>query len=166
MITTPNYLNPGDTIGIVCPAGYMNIEKAQTCINVLQEWGYKIKVGKTLGSDSQNYFSGNDEERLNDFQQMLDDDEVKAILCARGGYGIGRIIEQINFKKFKKTPKWIIGFSDVTILHSHIYSNYKISTIHAPMASAFNDEGYKNEFVHSLKNVLEGNKIKYESAVH
>ncbi|HLK28011.1 MAG TPA: LD-carboxypeptidase [Puia sp.] len=166
MITIPPYLNSGDTIGIVCPAGYMALEKAQTCINVLQEWGYKVKIGKTLGSDSQNYFSGTDEERLDDFQQMLDDDEVKAILCARGGYGIGRIIEQISFKKFKHSPKWIIGFSDVTILHSHIYSNYKISTLHAPMASAFNDEEYKNEFVQSLKNVLEGKKIKYECAVH
>lgn len=166
MIRTPSYLQKGDTIGIVCPAGYMSLEKAQTCINTLQDWGYKIKIGKTLGSDSQNYFSGTDEERLNDFQQMLDDDEVKGILCARGGYGIGRIIEQINFKKFQQTPKWVIGFSDVTILHSHIYSNYKIATLHAPMASAFSDEGYKNEFVQSLKNVLEGKKVKYQCAVH
>jgi muramoyltetrapeptide carboxypeptidase len=166
MITTPPYLNSGDTIGILCPAGYMNLEKAQTCINVLQEWGYKVKIGKTLGSDSQNYFSGTDEERLNDFQDMLNDDEVKAILCARGGYGIGRIIEQINFKKFRHHPKWIIGYSDVTVFHSHIYSNYKISTLHAPMASAFNDGEDKNEFVQSVKNALEGKKIKYECAVH
>jgi muramoyltetrapeptide carboxypeptidase len=166
MTRIPSYLEPGDTIGIVCPAGYMSLEKAQTCINTLQDWGYKVKIGKTLGSDSQNYFSGTDEERLNDFQQMLDDHEVKAILCARGGYGIGRIIEQINFKKFKQNPKWIIGFSDVTILHSHIYSNYKIATLHAPMASAFNDERYKSAFVQSLKNALEGKKIKYQCAVH
>jgi len=166
MIKFPPYLEHGDTIGIVCPAGYMALEKAQTCINVLQEWGYKVKIGKTLGSDSQNYFSGTDEERLDDFQQMLDDDEVGAILCARGGYGIGRIIEQINFKKFAHNPKWIIGFSDVTILHSHIYSNYKIATFHALMASAFNDEGYKDEFVLSLKNALEGKKIKYQCSVH
>ena len=166
MIKTPSYLNVGDTIGIVCPAGYMNLEKVQTCINTLQDWGYKVKTGKTLNSDSQNYFSGTDEERLNDFQQMLDAAEVKAILCARGGYGIGRIIDQINFKRFKQNPKWIIGFSDVTILHSHIYSNYKIATLHGPMASAFNDDGYKNEFVLSLKNAMEGKKIKYECAVH
>jgi len=159
-------LNVNDTIGIICPAGYMSLERSQRCINTLQEWGYKIKIGKTLGSDSENYFSGTDEERLLDLQQMLDDDEVKAIFCARGGYGIGRIIEQINFKKFKQYPKWIIGFSDVTILHSHLYVNYKISSLHAPMASAFNDEGDKNEFVLSLKNILEGKKIKYECAIH
>jgi muramoyltetrapeptide carboxypeptidase len=144
----------------------MSLEKAQACIDTFESWGYKIKIGKTLGSDSQNYFSGNDEERLTDLQQMLDDDEVKAVFCARGGYGIGRIIEQINFKKFKKDPKWIIGFSDVTILHSHIYSNYKIASLHAPMASAFNNDEYKNEFVQSLKNVLEGKKIKYDCAIH
>jgi muramoyltetrapeptide carboxypeptidase len=166
MIKTPPYLQAGDTIGMVCPAGYMNFEKAQTCINTFESWGYKIKIGKTLGSDSQNYFSGNDEERLADLQKMLDDDEVSAVFCARGGYGIGRIIEQINFKKFKKSPKWIIGFSDVTILHSHIYSNCKIASMHAPMASAFNNDEYKNEFVQSLKNVLEGQKIKYDCAIH
>ena len=166
MIKMPQYLQPNDTIGIVCPAGFMPLEKAQTCINVLQEWGYKIKLGKTLGSDSQNYFSGTDEERLNDFQQMLDDDEVKAILCARGGYGVGRIIENINFKKFKKNPKWIIGFSDITVLHAHIHSNYKIATLHAPMAAAFNDEEFKNEYVQSLKNALEGRKARYECLSH
>jgi muramoyltetrapeptide carboxypeptidase len=166
MIKSPPYLQTGDTIGVVCPAGYMSFEKAQACINAFESWGYKLKIGKTLGSDSQNYFSGNDDERLSDFQQMLDDNEVKAILCARGGYGIGRIIDKVDFKKFKKNPKWIIGFSDVTIFHSHIYANHKISSIHAPMASAFNDDEYKNEFVQSLKNVLEGKKIKYDCALH
>lgn len=156
MITKPPYLKKGDTIGIVCPAGYMEAEKAQTCVNTLQEWGYKVKPGKTVGSDSMNYFSGTDEERLADLQQMLDDDEISAILCGRGGYGTGRIIERLRFKQFKKRPKWIIGYSDITILHSHIYSNYYISTLHSPMASAFNDGGHNNEYVLSLKNALEG----------
>ena len=151
MIKTPPYLQKGDTIGLVCPAGYMPLEKAQTCINTLQEWGYNVRIGNTLDSDSENYFSGTDEERLNDFQQMLDDDEVKAILCARGGYGTTRIIDDLSFKKFKEKPKWIIGFSDITILHSHLYSNYNISSLHAPMAAAFNEGGKDNEFVLSLK---------------
>jgi muramoyltetrapeptide carboxypeptidase len=166
MIKIPPYLLPGQTIALVCPAGFMNIEKAQTCIDTLQQWGYKVKVGVTVGSHSSNYFSGTDAERLNDLQQMLDDDEVHAILCARGGYGLTRIIDHLNFKKFKKHPKWIIGFSDITVLHAHIYSNYGISTLHAPMAGAFNGEGYKNEFVQSLKNVFEGKKIKYECPSH
>ncbi|MBS1667235.1 MAG: LD-carboxypeptidase [Bacteroidetes bacterium] len=166
MIKIPPYLKAGDCIGVVCPAGYMALEKAQTCILTLQDWGYQVKIGKTLGSQSPNYFSGTDEERLQDFQQMLDDDEVKAILCARGGYGVGRIIDQINFKQFKKCPKWVIGFSDVTVLHAHIHSNFKIATLHAPMASAFNDGGYENEYVLSLKHALEGMKSKYQIPTH
>ncbi len=144
----------------------MDKEKATTCIQVLQEWGYKVKPGKTLGSDSATYFSGTDDERLADLQEMLDDDAVKAILCGRGGYGTGRIIDRLNFKQFRHHPKWIIGFSDITVLHSHIYSNYKIAGLHAPMAAAFNEEGYKNEFVQSLKHALEGKKLKYECGVH
>lgn len=163
---TPPYLKPGDTIGIVCPAGYMPFEKTKTCIDTLQQWGYIVKTGLTLGSVSENYFSGTDEERLTDFQEMLDDDTIHAVLCGRGGYGVGRIIEQIDFRKFKRNPKWIIGFSDITVLHSHINTNLGISTLHAPMAAAFNDGGAEGEFVLSLKNVLEGKKIKYQCAGH
>jgi muramoyltetrapeptide carboxypeptidase len=166
MIKTPPYLVPGDIIGIVCPAGAMPVEKVSECIRVLNEdWGFQTKVGKTVGNQY-HYFSGTDEERLNDFQQMLDDDTVKAILCARGGYGMTRIIDRINFKKFKKNPKWIIGYSDITVLHSHLYANYYISSLHAPMAGAFNDAGYINRFVQSLKSALQGNKIKYSCGPH
>ena len=167
MIKTPPYLEPGDTIGIVCPAGFMDADKAAECIRVLQEeWGFKVKVGKTLGGDSATYFSGTDEERLSDFQQMLDDDEVKAILCGRGGYGTVRIIDRIDFKKFKKQPKWIIGYSDLTVLHCHLYSQYYISSLHAPMAAAFNDAGYLNRFVQSLQSALTGNWARYTCDSH
>ena len=166
MITTPPYLRPGDTIGIVCPAGAMPVEKVSECIRVVnEEWGFLTRVGNTIGKQF-NYFSGTDEERLNDFQQMLDDDEIKAILCARGGYGMTRIIDSINFKQFKKNPKWIIGFSDITVLHSHLYSNYYISSIHASMAGAFNNEEYKNPYVQSLRKALAGDKIKYNPEPH
>jgi len=167
MIKTPPYLQPGDTIGIVCPAGYMSLEKAAECIRVLrEEWGYNVKIGKTLGGASATYFSGTDEERLTDLQQMLDDDEVKAILCGRGGYGTGRIIEQLDFKKFKKNPKWIIGFSDITVLHSHLYSNYYIASLHAPMAAAFNEAGYINRYVQSLRLALQGTWARYTCEPH
>ena len=175
MIKTPPYLKPGDTIGITCPAGYMTYEKAATCISSLQHWGYKVKVGKLLGSESTNYFSGTDEERLAEFQRLLYDDEVAAILCARGGYGTSRIIDRINFKKFRKKPKWIIGYSDITVLQAHIYSNYKIATMHAPMAGAFNegvqpndagDKRIEDEFIRSLKNTLLGKKHKYIVSTH
>jgi muramoyltetrapeptide carboxypeptidase len=166
MVKVPPSLQPGDTVGITCPAGYMAAEKALTCINTLEQWGYRVKVGKTLGSDSDTYFSGTDEERLHDLQEMLDDDEVKAVLCGRGGYGMGRIIDRLHFNRFKKKPKWIIGFSDITVLHAHLYSNFKIASLHAPMAAAFNDEGYNNEYIQSLKAVLEGKKAKYHCVPH
>lgn len=166
MIRIPPYLKKGDTIGIVCPSGYMTLEKVETSIKALKDWGFNVKVGKTVGSNSQTYFSGTDEERLTDLQTMLDDDEVNAILCGRGGYGLGRIIDRINFKKFKKQPKWLIGYSDITVFHSHLFSNYYISSLHAPMSGGFNDGGYTNEFVLSLKNALLGKKIKYSCAAH
>src|SRR5258708_26219557 len=166
MIKIPPYLQPGDTIAIVCPVGYRPLEKAQTCIGTLAEWGYRVQVGPTLGSASPNYFAGTDKERLADFQQALDDPAVKAILCGRGGYGIGRIIEKIDFDRFKKDPKWIIGFSDVTVLHAHIYSNYKISTLHAPMAGGFNDGGAGPEYFSSPPLYLGGKETKTQCPRH
>jgi muramoyltetrapeptide carboxypeptidase len=165
MITVPPYLKPGDTIGIVCPSGYMPLEKVQTAISVLKEWGFDVKVGVTVGL-KYNYFSGRDEERLEDLQQMMDDDSVKAILCARGGYGLSRIIDKLNFKTFRKNPKWIVGYSDITVLHAHIYSNYKIVSLHSPMAAAFNDDEYKNEYVQSLRKALIGEKSEYSCKPH
>ena len=166
MIKIPPYLKKGATIGITCPAGYMAKEKAATCITILQQWGYQVMVGKTLGSNSNNYFSATDEDRRDELQAMLDDENINTILCGRGGYGVGRIIDALDFTKFKKKPKWIIGFSDITVLHSHIYSNLKIATLHAPMAAAFNDEGFKNEFIQSLQKALAGKKAKYTCAAH
>jgi muramoyltetrapeptide carboxypeptidase len=166
MITIPPYLNPGDAIGIVCPAGYMAAEKAQTCIDTLRCWGFEVKIGKTLGSNSDNYFSGTDDERLEDLQQMLDDDSIKAVLCGRGGYGAGRIIDRVNFKKFRKHPKWIIGYSDVTVFLSHIYTNYKIAGLHSPMAAAFNNGGANNEYVLSMRHLLTGGAANYSCNVH
>jgi len=162
----PPYLKKGDTIGITCPAGYMEKEKAQTCITTLQQWGYEVMIGKTLGNNSKNYFSGTDEERLNELQAMLDDDRIKAILCGRGGYGVGRIIDKIDFKQFKRKPKWVIGFSDITVLHCHLNSKLKIASLHAPMAAAFNNDGFKNEYVLSLQKALTGKKISYQTTIH
>jgi muramoyltetrapeptide carboxypeptidase len=160
MTIIPPYLKPGDKIGIVCPAGYMPFEKAQTCIKTLTEWGFEVITGKTLGNQF-HYFSGTDEERLQDLQQMLDDKNIDAILCARGGYGTGRIIDRLDFVRFVKRPKWIIGFSDITVLHCHLFSNFKIASLHAPMAAAFNDGEFKNQYIESLHDVLIGKKADY-----
>jgi muramoyltetrapeptide carboxypeptidase len=162
----PPYLKNTDCIGITCPAGYMAAEKAQVCINTLMEWGYAVVVGNTLGSDSANYFSGTDEVRIAELQSMLDDKKIHAILFGRGGYGISRIIDKLDFKKFKKNPKWLIGFSDITLLHCHLFSRYNIASIHAPMAAAFNDGAADNDYILSLKNVLSGKPSRYEVAPH
>jgi muramoyltetrapeptide carboxypeptidase len=165
MIILPPYLKKGDTIGIVCPSGFMPYENAQTCIAILQQWGYKVVVGKTLGNQF-HYFSGTDDERLHDLQNMLDDENIHAVLCSRGGYGLSRIIDKIDWRKFKKNPKWIIGFSDITVVHAHINRNLNIASLHAPMASAFNDGEFKNEFIQSLHKAIKGVTSNYNCIVN
>lgn len=164
MITIPPYLKKGDTIGLVAPAGFMHPDKMQTCIETLEDWGYNIALGSTTQSNSETYFSGTDTERLRDLQAMMDDKNIKAILCVRGGYGMSRIVDDINFKKFVKKPKWIIGFSDITVLQAHLLTRYKIASLHAPMAAAFNEGGFSSLYIQSLKDALEGKKAKYDCA--
>lgn len=166
MITIPPYLKKGDTIAITCPAGYMEAQKIKTCVKTLQEWGFQVMVGKTVGSKSTNYFSGTDEERRDEFQALLDEPSIKAILCGRGGYGVTRIIDQLDFNTFKKNPKWIIGFSDITVLHAHVLTKCKTASLHAPMANAFNEGGAKLPYVQSLQKALKGTKMQYTSAPH
>ena len=165
MSKIPDYLRKGDTIGIVCPSGFMQADKAATCISVLKDWGYKVKVGNTLGNQF-HYFAGTDEERRQDLQEMLDNPEVKAILCGRGGYGMSRIIDSLNFTKFKKSPKWIIGYSDITLLHAHLYTKFNIASFHSPMAAAFNDGEFANEFIQTLRKGLKGNRLSYKTSDH
>jgi muramoyltetrapeptide carboxypeptidase len=165
MIKIPPYLKKGDTIGIVCPSGTLSAKKAATCIETLEAWGYKVKIGKTLGTQH-HYFSATDEARAADLQEMLDDKNVQAVLCGRGGYGMSRIIDALDFKTFKKHPKWVIGFSDITLLHNHFTQALKTASLHAPMAAAFNNGGSNNEWVLSLKHALQGKKANYKAATH
>lgn len=160
-MTVPTYLKRGDTIAICCPAGYMPKEKVLSCVSTLQNEGYKVIVGENVGGNSQNYFSGTDEDRLAELQRFLDNKKVHAILCARGGYGISRIVDQLCFKKFLKHPKWIIGFSDVTVLHTYLYTNFKMVSLHASMAAAFNDGGAEAENVKTMVAALKGTKSDY-----
>ena len=162
----PPYLSKGDTIGIVAPAGFMPVDKMQACVETLDAWGYNVQMGETTHSASATYFSGTDNERLDDLQEMLDNPYIHAVLCARGGYGTSRIIDDLNFKRFRKKPKWIIGFSDITVLHSHLYSNYKIASLHAPMAAAFTNGEENNVYIQSLKKALAGEASNYEAPGH
>lgn len=161
----PPYLKPENTIGIVCPSGFMPKERTNKAIETLQQWGFQVKLGKTIGQQY-HYFSGTDEERLADLQNMLDDPSIHAILFGRGGYGLTRIIDQINFSTFVKQPKWLIGFSDITILHTHLLRQYNISSIHGPMAGTFMDYGVDNLSIQSLHKIILGEKMDYSVSTH
>jgi Uncharacterized proteins, homologs of microcin C7 resistance protein MccF len=145
---------------VICP-----LTKTLTCQQTLQSWGFQVRLGKTVGHQHY-YFSGTDAERLQDLQQMIDDPTVDAILCGRGGYGTSRIIDQLNWKKFRQHPKWIIGFSDITVLHSFLIAKLRTASLHAPMANAFNDGGAQDEYVQSLRKALTGKNANYTCAVH
>lgn len=165
MYHIPPYLVEGDTIGLICPSGHMPGPKVEACFRTLQTWGYNVKVGTTVGHQF-HYFSGTDERRLKDVQDMLDDDEVRAVLCARGGYGLSRIIDDIDFTHFKKNPKWIIGYSDITLLLNHINARFKICAMHAPMAGAFNEAAADDKYLLSLKDALLGFTSHYDCPAH
>lgn len=161
----PAYLKKGDTIGITCPAGFITTDDILPAVLKIKEWGFDVKIGDTVGKKDFT-FGGTDAERLADFQTMLDDKNIKAILCARGGYGAIRIIDKIDFTKFVAHPKWIIGFSDITVLHSHINHNFGIATIHSKMCNSFPAdwtlaEPIQYETIESIRQCLTGQKISY-----
>ena len=164
-VTIPPFLKPGDMIGITSPAGYITREEIIPAATLMQQWGFKIRVGYTIGKRDFT-FGGTDAERLQDFQQMLDDPRVKAIMCARGGYGSVRIVDGLSWEKFKINPKWVIGFSDITVLHSHINRNLGVATIHSKMCNSFPDnwdqaDALQKETIESVRKALVGDKMEY-----
>ena len=159
----PPSLQSGDKIGLICTAKRINFAEIEHAVKLFEAWGLKVVVGKTL-HQSYNQFAGTDEERAADLQQMLDDDSIRAVICARGGYGTVRIIDRINFSKFAKTPKWIVGYSDVCVLHAHIHQNFGIETLHATMPINFPKEQTDIPALQSLKDALFGNSLKYKIA--
>lgn len=163
--TIPSYLKKGDTIGITSPAGFIALEDISPAINKIMEWGFNVKIGNTIGKKDFT-FGGTDEERLKDLQEMLDAPNIKAIMCARGGYGTVRIIDKLNFTKFVAKPKWIIGFSDITLLHCHINRNFGIPTIHSKMCNSFPNDWSKADesqtlSIHTIRMCLTNEKIHY-----
>lgn len=167
-LTVPKYLKPGDVIGITCPAGYITDKDIQSAVREMQKWGFKIKTGDTVNKRDFTY-GGTDEERTKDFQRMLDDESIKAIMCARGGYGCIRIIDKLDFSQFAAHPKWIIGFSDATVIHAHLSRNFNIASIHSKMCNSFPDDWSKAEPIQidsivSIKQALVGEKMKYKVA--
>ncbi|WP_129020327.1 S66 peptidase family protein [Edaphocola flava] len=156
----PPYLKPGDTIAITCPSGYIPKETVGIAQQMLESWGYRVILGETVG-ESDNYFSAPDEVRRRDLQSFLDRNDVQAILMGRGGYGMSRIIDDLDFSRFIQQPKWLCGFSDITVLHSHVLSNYGIATLHGPMCSSFKPENEEKAFLNSFRSVITGTAVEY-----
>ena len=132
----PPPLVAGDTVAIVATARKVSRDEMAPAIGILQQWGLQVTEGKNLYADK-NQFAGDDSLRAEDFQWALDNPKIKAVLFARGGYGSVRIIDRIDFSEFKKKPKWLIGFSDITTIHTHLHSHLNVVTLHAPMAINF-----------------------------
>lgn len=159
----PPYLIKGDKIAIVAPARKVAPAEMENAIHTFRGWGLQVVTGQHLfGQDNQ--FSGTDDERRSDLQTMLDDTSVKAIIAARGGYGSVRLIDDLNFDAFVAHPKWIVGYSDLTALHSHIHTQLGIETLHAVMPINFPPPGQPDTAVESLRKALFGEPLEYEFA--
>jgi len=158
----PSFLESGDTIGIVSVSNLFSFD-IEANISVLSDYGYRVKRGKTLSS-SYHQFSGTDTERSADLQDMLDDDEVKCILFACGGYGATRIIDSLDFTAFMNNPKWLCGYSDVTALHIFLKEKLGVASIHSPMLMDMMKNS--SESIKSLNTALRGEKIAYSLDSH
>jgi len=156
----PAFLKQGDKIGIMAPARKISEKELETAIRIIKSRGFEVELGNTIDS-SDNQFAGDDELRAADLQQMLDNPKIKAIFFARGGYGSVRIIDKIDFLNFVKNPKWLVGYSDMTVFHCHSTTNLDIETLHASMPINFADNS--NESLDSLFNILGG--LNYDITV-
>jgi muramoyltetrapeptide carboxypeptidase len=156
----PPYLQPGDIIGIVSTASRIEKEVVEPAIGLLTRLGFNVEVGKYTFT-SFNQFSATDKQRASDLQAMLDDENIKAIVCSRGGYGTLRTLQLINWKNFLQHPKWIVGFSDVTVLHSTL-TNFGIVSVHGVMPRYFLDNEKPSFSFETLLKALSGKQLWYE----
>jgi muramoyltetrapeptide carboxypeptidase len=157
MIKQPPYLKKGDKIAIVCPAKKLP-KPIDRGIEILQSWGLEVVLGETVTA-SHHQFSGSDELRAKDMQQFLDDPSIKAIIAGRGGYGTIRIIDELDFTAFNASPKWLVGFSDITILLSHAFAKLNTQSIHGQMPYTFEES--TPEALESLRKALFGENETY-----
>ncbi len=159
----PASLKNGDTIGLICTARKIDRSLIEPAIQLFEQQGFRVKIGESVGAEHHQY-AGPDELRRRDLQKMLDDPEVKAVISCRGGYGTVRIIDDIHYGNFLEKPKWIIGYSDITAIHSHLNHVMGIGTLHATMPVNFTTN--TNEAVQSLLDVLAGKRLNYEVSPH
>ena len=162
---TPNFLKQGDKIGIVAPARKIYLNEIEASIKVFEKWGLQVELGKNLFAQYKQ-FAGTDEQRAEDLQYMLDNPEIKAIVCARGGYGSVKTLKLLDFTKFLKNPKWLVGYSDITALHAHLNQNLGVKSIHGTMPFNFPKDATENEAVKTLKKALFGETSIYNFSSH
>ena len=163
MLLRPPSLQKGDSIYILSTAKKISNEEIACAVDAFKSWGLNVVIGKTIGAEK-NQFAGEDSLRQQDFQTALDDANIKAIMCARGGYGTVRMIDNLNFDEFMKHPKWIVGFSDVTYLHTHISNHIGTMGLHAIMPIQF--ENSTPEAIETLRKELFGEKNEYIIPTH
>ncbi len=161
---TPPPLKSGDTLGILAPARSVNPAEMEAFIRLVESWGFRIRKGDHL-YDRQNQFAGGDEERAADIQRMLEDPEVRAIVCARGGYGSVRTLQHIDFSPLEKDPKWIAGFSDITVFHSYLNKFTGVESLHSPMPLTMGSESDPLN-AESFRKALMGEKRGYRWQSH
>jgi len=162
MSIIPPYLQKGDTVAIVATARKITLEELQPAIEIITAWGLKVVLPKNIFCVD-NQFAGTDDERAADLQWALDDANIKAVICARGGYGTVRIVDKLDFTNFVKHPKWIVGYSDITVLHQHINQNFGIASLHATMPINF---AKNTEATETLRKALFGEELNYTIHAH
>jgi muramoyltetrapeptide carboxypeptidase len=161
----PPYLKQGDKVAIVSPAKVIRPHEIEFAVKELTNWGLMVELGSNTHTQW-NRFAGTDSERLYDTQWALNNPEIRAVFFARGGYGSVRIIDQLDFTHFKNSPKWLIGFSDITVFHQHVFANFQTATCHGPMPLNFNNNDNNLIASNSLKSLLFGENICYQSPCH
>jgi len=162
---TPPLLKKGDSVGIVSVAGWVAEEKVRPAIALLEDWGLKVVLGKHA-FDRHHQFAGTDKERTDDLQKMLNNPGIKAVFSSRGGYGTIRLIDKLDFKCFRNSPKWIVGFSDITVLHTYINSVLGIESLHAAMPATFPENEINSETTKSLRKALFEGILSYRIPGH
>lgn len=163
-LALPPYLHEGDRVAIVSPSSKIDKLFLKGAKERLESWGLKVVMGKYAGSSS-GRFAGTATQRLGDLQKMMDDPEIKAILCSRGGYGAVHLMDALDFTFFRTHPKWLIGFSDITALHNLIQSN-GFASLHSPMARHLTVEPENDPCTLHLKNILCGELPEYACPHH
>lgn len=161
-MTTPSYLSTNDKVGIISTAKRTEIHEIEQGIATLKSWGLEPVVGQNAFNEY-GFLAGTDAERLSDLQQMLDDESIKAVFFTKGGYGTLRIIDGIDWTKFCQNPKWLVGYSDITLLHCHVH-NFGIQSLHAVMLQAYPKASF--ESVETIRKALFGESLDYEIPAH